>query len=183
MAHHVCPWWLAWLAIDNPVRRWVHDPETIVGPYVKPGMTVLDAGCGVGWFTIPMAKMVGSGGQVIAVDLQQQMLDAVQKRAAKAGVADRVRIHKCPQDHLGVDAQVDFALAFAMVHEVPDQRHLLGEIYGCLKPDGRFLLAEPRLHVSGRAFAETVGLAEQVGFRTLQQPRFRWCRAVVLRKG
>jgi 2-polyprenyl-3-methyl-5-hydroxy-6-metoxy-1,4-benzoquinol methylase len=65
MAAHVCPWWLAWFSINNPVRRLAHNPEKIVGPYVKAGTTVLDVGCGVGWFSIPMAGMVGDQGQVI----------------------------------------------------------------------------------------------------------------------
>ncbi len=138
------------------LRRLLHNPEKIVGPYVQPGMTVMDVGCGMGMFSIAMAKMVGEQGRVIAVDLQQKMLDVLRRRAERAGVADRIQLHKCEQDRLGVDAQVDFALAFMMVHEVPDQRRLLGEIHGCLKPGGKLLVAEPRLHVSGTAFGQTV---------------------------
>jgi ubiquinone/menaquinone biosynthesis C-methylase UbiE len=179
---HVCPWWSAWFTIDNPVRRLLHDPEKIVGPYVRPGMTVLDVGCGRGWFTIPLARMVGSQGRVIAVDIQQQMLDVLQRRAEKAALADRIEIHKCRQDQLGVAAGLDFALAFAMVHEAPDQHRLLGEIYACLKPGGRLLVAEPRMHVPGRAFGRSVATAEELGFRVAQEPRVRWCRAVLLER-
>ena len=82
---HVCPWWSVPFTIDPPFRRLVHDPQKIVGPYVKPGMTVMDVGCGVGWFSIPMARMVGDQGKVIAVDLQPQMLDMLRRRAEKAG--------------------------------------------------------------------------------------------------
>ena len=86
MGAHVCPWWCARFSINNPLRRLVHDPEKIVGPYVRPGMFIMDVGCGVGWFSVPMAKMVGDQGRVIAVDLQQQMLDTLWRRAEKAGV-------------------------------------------------------------------------------------------------
>ena len=98
---HVCPWWSVPFTIDPPFRRLVHDPQKIVGPYVKPGMTVMDVGCGVGWFSIPMARMVGDQGKVIAVDLQPQMLDMLRRRAEKAGMADRIRLHHCQQDRLG----------------------------------------------------------------------------------
>ncbi|MGA2620177.1 MAG: class I SAM-dependent methyltransferase [Thermoguttaceae bacterium] len=179
MAAHVCPWWSAWFTIDNPLRRLVHDPQKIVGPYVRLGMTVLDVGCGVGWFSIPMARMVGNQGQVIAVDLQQQMLGMLRRRAEKMGVAGRIQTIKCEPDRLGVDTQADFALAFAMVHEVPDQRRLLGEIHACLKPAGKLLVAEPPLHVTSKTFAKEVAAAEQVGFRVAEEPRVRWCRAVV----
>jgi ubiquinone/menaquinone biosynthesis C-methylase UbiE len=181
MSGHVCPWWGGYF-IDNPLRRLLHNPEKIVGPYIRPGMTVMDVGCGMGLFSIVMAKLVGDHGRVIAVDLQQKMLDVLRRRAEKVGVADRIQLHKCEQDRLGVDAQADFTLALMMVHEVPDQRRLLGEIHGCLKPGGKLLVAEPKIHVPGQAFQQTVAEAEALGFRVAEQPPVRWCRAVVLEK-
>jgi ubiquinone/menaquinone biosynthesis C-methylase UbiE len=175
------PWWGGYL-IDNRLRRLIHDPAKIVGPYIKPGMTVMDVGCGMGMLTIAMAQMVGDQGRVIALDLQQEMLDVVRERAERAGVADRIQLHKCEPDRLGVEAQADFALAFMMIHEVPDQRRLLSEIHSCLKPGGKLLMAEPKIHVPGRAFEKTVATAEEVGFRRVEQPSVRWCRAVALEK-
>jgi ubiquinone/menaquinone biosynthesis C-methylase UbiE len=177
----VCPWWGGYF-IDNPLRRLLHNPEQILRPYVRPGMQAMDVGCGMGWFAIPMARMVGHQGHVIAVDLQSKMLDALRRRAERADVADRIRCHRCDADRLNVDARVDFALAFAMVHEVPDQRRLLGEIFACLNPHGTLLVAEPRVHVSGRAFGQTVTAAETLGFRVAGEPWVRWCRAAALEK-
>ncbi len=182
MAAHVCPWWSVPLTINPPLRRWLHDPQKIVGPYVKPGMTAIDVGCGVGWFSIPMAQMVGDGGKVVAIDLQPQMLAMLRRRAEKAGVADRIVMHKCQQDRLEIDLEADFALIFAMLHEVPDQRRLLGEIHACLKPGGELLLAEPPLHVSGKSFAREVAAAEEAGFCIVDRPQVRWSRAVLLWK-
>ncbi len=182
MAAHICPWWAVPFTINTPLRRWLHDPQKIVGPYVKPGMTVMDVGCGFGWFSIPMARMVGDNGKVIAVDLQQQMLDMLRQRAEKAGVATRIDMHKCEQNRLGVDAKVDFALVFAMLHEVPDQYRLLKEIHDCLKDGSGLLLAEPPLHVSGKNFDREVALAEHVGFRLIERPRVRWSRAALFIK-
>ena len=143
---HVCPWWGGYF-IDNPLRRLFHNPEKIVGPYVQPGMTVMDVGCGMGFCSLAMAKIVGNSGLVIAVDLQQKMLDVLRQRAEKAGVADRIQLHKCEQDRLGADAQADFALAFMTVHEVPDQRRLLGEIHACFNPPQKLVVRGVYQHV------------------------------------
>ncbi|MGO8690976.1 MAG: SAM-dependent methyltransferase [Thermoguttaceae bacterium] len=178
---HVCPWWGGYF-IDNRLRRLLHNPEKIVGPYVQPGMTVMDVGCGMGLFSIAMAKMVGDSGLVIAVDLQPKMLDVLWRRARRAGVADRIQLHKCERDRLGVQRPADFALAFMMVHEVPDQHRLLGEIHACLKPGGRLLVAEPRLHVPGKAFAQTVATTKELGFRPIGEPQVHGCRALVVER-
>jgi ubiquinone/menaquinone biosynthesis C-methylase UbiE len=182
MPHHVCPWWLAWLSIMNPLRRLQHNPQKILGPYLKPGMTMMDVGCGMGWFSVPAAGMVGEKGRIIAVDLQQKMLDGLVRRAKKAGVADRIETHRCEIDRLGVQVQVDFALAFAMVHEVPDAPRLLAEIRDSLRPGGRLLLAEPRMHVSQAAFDVTVAAATAAGLKVVDQPRVGGCQAVLLEK-
>ena len=89
MAKHVCPWWVGYLLI-SPIRRWLQDPDKILSPYISEGMTVLDVGPGMGFFTIPAARMVGNSGRVIAVDLQEKMLKSLVKRAEKAGVAGRI---------------------------------------------------------------------------------------------
>ena len=168
MAQRVCPWWMGYL-IDNPLRRLIHNPEKILGPYVTPGMMVVDVGCGMGLFSIAMAKMVGDDGRVIAVDLQQKMLDAMTRRAGKAGVAHRIQAHRCEANDLSVDAKADFVLAFAMVHEVPDTKRLLSQVFACLKPSGKFLVAEPRLHVSASTFQKMLEIAADVGFRQVAE--------------
>jgi FkbM family methyltransferase len=179
MNDHVCPWWAGYF-IDNPLRRLLHNPETICGRYVKPGMTVMDLGCGMGFFSIAMARMVGEQGHVIAVDIQQRMLDVLQRRAEKSGVASRIRLHRAAPGRLGVTSPVDFALAFAVVHEVPDARSFLTEACSCLKPDARFLVAEPRFHVSAEAFQRMLALAREVGLGVLEEPPIRLSRSVVL---
>ena len=61
-------------SLDNIIRRWLQNPQKILRPYLKEGMTVLDIGCGPGFISIDMAQMVGESGQVISVDLQEGML-------------------------------------------------------------------------------------------------------------
>ena len=178
MPSHVCPWWAAY-TFDHRFRRIFHRPEKILGPYVRRGMTVMDVGCGMGFFSIGMARLVGDEGRVIAVDVQQQMLDVLKQRAEQAGVAGRIRTHPCRPDLLGVDAVVDFALAFWVVHEAPHARHFLSQVHSCLGSNARFLLVEPRWHVSSRAFQETLATARDVGLSLCEEPRVRMSRSAV----
>ena len=85
--HRVCPWWMAY-TFDNPLRRLFHNPAKIFDGLVEEAMTVIDVGCGMGYFSIGMAKLVGACGKVIAVDLQQKMLEIMLRRARRAGVID-----------------------------------------------------------------------------------------------
>jgi len=143
-------------------------------------MAVLDFGCGMGFFAIAMARLVGDNGRVIAVDLQQKMLDVLNKRARKAGVDGRIGTHCCQADSLGVTGPVDFALAFYSAHEVPELRRLFGEIYECLRQDGQFLIVEPVGHVGAEQFDALISLSRDVGFTVADQPSIRLSRAVLL---
>ena len=179
--NHVCPWWLCY-TFDNPLRRLVHDPERLLAPYVKPGMTVCDIGCGMGYFTIGVARLVGPQGKVIACDLQTQMLAALMRRARKAGVADRIVPHLAQPEGLDIVVPVDFVLAFWMAHEVPDKGRFCGEIFRMLKTGGRLLLCEPKLHVTCAAFVETVALCRAAGFLPEAEPSIALSRAVLMQK-
>ena len=179
MGPHVCPWWGGYF-IDNRLRRWLHNPEQILAPYVKPGMTALDFGCGMGMFAIAMAKLVGAEGRVIAVDLQQRMLDVLQGRASRAGVSERIHVHRCEANSIGLGEQVDFALAFYSAHEAPDLRRLLTEIHGVLRPQGSLLVVEPIGHITAKDFQAMMFLAEEIGFREQERPHVRLSRAAVL---
>jgi ubiquinone/menaquinone biosynthesis C-methylase UbiE len=181
MNHHVCPWWLCY-TFDNPLRRLVHDPERLLASYVKPGMTAIDIGCGMGYFTIGLARLVGPEGEVVACDLQPQMLATLGKRARKAGVADRIRPRLACPDSLGVEGPIDFVLAFWMAHEVPDKDRFFGEIFRMLKTGGRLLLCEPKFHVTRAAFTETEALCRAAGFVTKGSPAIALSRAVLMEK-
>jgi ubiquinone/menaquinone biosynthesis C-methylase UbiE len=182
MCRHTCPWWAGHF-IDNRFRHWLHDPGRILSPYVRPGMTVMDFGCGMGMFAIGLARLVGDQGRVIAIDVQQKMLDALRKRAKKAGVAERIHAHRGEADSITCDEAIDFALAFWSVHEISDQRRLLREIGVCLRQEGRMLVVEPIVHVPAKKFETMVAVAEEIGLKAGARPRIRLSRAVVLRKG
>jgi ubiquinone/menaquinone biosynthesis C-methylase UbiE len=175
---HVCPWWLA-QALDNPIRRLIHSPDKILGEYIEPGQTVLDLGCGSGTFTIAMARMVGEAGRVIAVDVQEKMLQMVRQKAVKEGLACRIITHKSEPDRIGISDRVDFALAFYMIHEVPDLGAFLMEAASLLKPSGRLLIAEPLIHVSESSFKKTVDAARLAGLKPIAEPKIRFSRSML----
>jgi ubiquinone/menaquinone biosynthesis C-methylase UbiE len=177
----VCPWWHAF-AFDNQLRRLFLRPEKVFAPYVQPGMTAMDAGCGMGVNAIALARMVGPTGRVIAVDVQARMLDVLRKRARKAGVFDRIDARQCEPDSLGVDGQVDFAVAFWVVHETPDITSFLAQVRSCLTPTSKFFVAEPKAHVSADEFSGTLAIAERIGLRVHSQPPIRFSRAAVLER-
>jgi ubiquinone/menaquinone biosynthesis C-methylase UbiE len=176
--HHVCTWWIAY-TFDNPFRKIFHNPATILGDYVKEGMTVLDVGCGLGYFSIGMAKLVGANGKVIAVDLQQKMLDIMLKRAGRAGVADRIIPHRCKADTIGIEDSVDFILAFWMVHEVSDQSHFFKQAQSILSDQGKLLIAEPKMHVSAKALSKIVEIAQDKGLRYCERPDIKFSRTAL----
>ena len=180
----VCPHWVGYSLIV-PWRKWVHDPRKILGAHVREGMTVLEVGPGMGFFTLPMARMVGERGKVVAVDVQETMLRSLEKRARSAGIADRIVTRVCQPRSLDVEdlaALVDFALLFAMVHEVPDVMALFRDVAVALKPGAACLVSEPRGHVTAERFAETLAIADAAGLAAIQTPKIAWSRSALLEK-
>jgi 2-polyprenyl-3-methyl-5-hydroxy-6-metoxy-1,4-benzoquinol methylase len=176
--HHICTWWIAY-TFDNPVRKLIHNPNKIFGGYIREGMTVMDVGCGMGYFSIGMAKLVGASGKVIAVDLQQKMLDVMQRRARRTGVADRIVPHCCEANTIGVQGPVDFILAFWMVHEVSDKNNFFLELQSNLTSKGKILIAEPKMHVTADELDKTIEIAQNNGLRCCARPEIRFSRTAL----
>jgi ubiquinone/menaquinone biosynthesis C-methylase UbiE len=177
--HLVCPPWLCF-TFDNRLRRHLHNPVAILGSLVGPGDRAIDIGPGMGYFSIPLARMVGPTGRVTAIDIQEKMLAGLRRRAGKEGVSEIIRTHRAVSDSLGEHPQADFVLAFWMVHEVPDQQAFLAQIFNLLKPGGRFLLVEPKIHVTAEAFLKTVETAKGIGFVVKDKPKVRLSRGALL---
>lgn len=175
----VCPWWLCF-TFDNPLRKLLHNPEAILRPYVHPGDRVIDIGPGMGYFTIPLARLVGPKGHVIAIDVQEKMLSALRSRAKKNGFSERIEAHLASQNSLGKHEPVDFILAFWMAHEVPDQSSFFREIRESLKPVGSLLLAEPIVHVPRKYFLRTLQAAIETGLAVKESPKIRLSHSVLL---
>ena len=106
---------------------------------------------------------------MVALEIQPRMLSVLARRARKAGLLGRVELRQAKPEGLGIDdlsGQVDFAAALHMVHEMPDKASFFSEIWNTLKHGGRILIVEPRGHVSGNQFEQTVAAAEKIGFKS-----------------
>jgi len=176
---YICPAIFA-CTLDNPFRRLLHNPQKILGPYITRGMTVIDLGCGPGYFTIGLAKLVGDEGKVIAADLQEVMLEKVIRKIRRTDLEQRISIHKCQEDKIGVYEKADFILAFWMIHEVPDKQSMFEELKSILKPGGKIFIIEPKIHVTDKSFMQMVILLESAGFVIIERPKVRFSRAVLL---
>ena len=168
MAERVCPPWVGYLLL-NPLRKLLENPDKMFGQFVREGMLVLEPGCGMGYFTLPLARMVGPDGRVVAVELQDKMLSVLNRRARKAGVIDRIELRQTVAEGLGVEdlaGEVDLAVAIHLVHEIPDQGAFFAQIWKTLKPGGKPLIVEPKGHVSVDSFKQTVATAKKTGFKT-----------------
>lgn len=163
---HVCPWWMGYL-IASPLRKLGENPNKILAPLVEPGMTAVDIGCAMGFFSLPLAHMVGNDGRVVCVDLQRRMLSTLKRRARRRHLDHIIEIRQCTEDELGLDdltGQADLVLAVHVVHEVPDPRRFLTSCRSILRPGGVLLLIEPKGHVSTDEFEATRMLAAGLGF-------------------
>ena len=146
-------------------------------------MTVLDLGCGPGFFTIDIAQMVGKSGRVIASDLQEGMLQKLRTKIQGTELEERIILHKCEENTIGLSEHVDFILAFYMVHEIPNQEEFFNEIKSLLKPKGQAFIVEPPFHVSKTGFEETLQKARDADLTPVERPKVFLSKAVILKKG
>lgn len=167
--------------LDSTIRRWLQNPKKILYPYIKPGMSVMDFGCGPGFFTIDMAQMVGSSGQVFAVDLQEGMLRKVEGKIRDTELENRVRLHQCKDSSIGLSETVDFVLAFYVIHEVPEQEMFYTELKSMMRPNGSVLLVEPPIHVSQKVFQESLKKAQDAGFDIEKGPHILLSKTAILK--
>ena len=184
MPHRVCPWWIGYLLL-LPIRKIWQSPQRLLGPLVRVGMTILEVGPGMGFFSLDVARMVGPTGRLVALDVQERMLEVLRRRARKAGLLDRIDIRRAEPDTLRIEdlaGRVDLVLAVFVVHEMPESGSFFVEAHRALKPGGRLLFAEPKRHVPKRAFEESLEAASRAGFARQGEHRFPGASAVVLVK-
>lgn len=182
--HKPCPWWAGYL-IASPIRKLWQDPALILGPYVRGGMTVLEPGPGMGFFTLEIANLVGPTGRVVAVDVEPRMIEGLKRRAGKAGLSDRIDarvVGPTSMQLAGLDAAIDFVFAFAVVHELPSAASFFAEAAHAMKPGAELLLVEPAGHVGEAEFAEEIKAAADNGLTVADRPPIRRSMAALLRK-
>ncbi len=181
--NRVCPVELA-NSLDSRVRSLLQNPGKIVAPFVREGMTVLDIGCGPGFFSIALAGMVGRTGKVISADLQEGMLEKLRNKIRGTELESIITPIRCGRETINVTDRIDFGLAFYMVHEVPDKGSFFRQLRPLLKQHGSFLIVEPKLfHVSRQEFEATMALAREAGFLRTPGPRLPLSWSAVLKHG
>lgn len=184
MEKHVCPVWAGYL-LASSLRKLYHDPNKIIAPFVKENMFVLDVGCAMGFFSLPIAEMVKPKGKVFCVDLQKKMLDVLEKKARKKKLSDYIETINCNETTFGIEHlknRIDFVLAFAVLHELPAQKKFFDEIYSVLKNYGRVLIAEPIGHVTEVDFEKTLNYAKEKGFTIISQQKISKSHSIILEK-
>ena len=108
---------------------------------IEPGQTVVDYGCGPGRYTVEMARIVGVGGKVIAVDLVELALEETQKKL-EAGGFQNYELKLAHGYNSGVaDSAADIVFAIDMFHHISDTNTFLRELYRILKPNGLLILS------------------------------------------
>ncbi len=112
---------------------------------LQPGQSVCDLGCGNGFYTLPMAELVGEKGRIYAVDIQQEMLHLLDERAKDAGHANIEPVLGSPIDPRLPEGKLDLILLVDVYHEMSHPEHMLREMRRALRPQGRLVLVEFRL--------------------------------------
>lgn len=153
----------------NPFRRLFHSPYKPLAGLIKPGDMVLDLGCGPGFHTLPMARLVGQTGKVIARDLGATQIKWLTKRAAAQGLANRIEARVCTPSDPGLAAyaqQIHLVLVHSVLADVANRLGFFQDIVLALRPYGKLLLMEP-----GASFTEWrqwIRLAVRAGLTTLE---------------
>ncbi|MFW6189690.1 MAG: class I SAM-dependent methyltransferase [Planctomycetota bacterium] len=179
MPRHHFPWWFHYLW-ENRLRRLVQHPERVLAPYVREGMQCIEIGCGMGFFTVPLAQTVGPAGRVVAVDVKEPLLDTLRRRARRAGVNDRIETSLTPAEELEADLRADFVLAVWSLHELDDGGRAARRIVGRMKTGACMLVAEPKWHVGASAFWRRLEPFLSAGLALAGTPKVGISHAAVL---
>jgi ubiquinone/menaquinone biosynthesis C-methylase UbiE len=178
-----CQAWLAWLVErDSPFVKTNRANVIIERSDVQAGMAVLDVGCGPGRLTVPLAQRVGAQGRVVAVDIQDRMLDRAREKARAADVAN-VRFVRAAAGagDLGRD-RFDRAFLVAVLGEIPDRDAALKEIFAALKPGGALSVTEVALDPHFQTCRGVARRAAAAGFRETTRYGNRFAFTLILRK-
>lgn len=168
--------------LDNSIRRFLQNPKKILSSYIHRDMIVLDLGCGPGFFSLEIAKLLSGTGKIIAADLQEGMLEKVRQKIIGTELEKLFLLHKCDKNNIGVTEKVDFVLCFYVIHEVPDQNKLFAELKSILKPNGKILIIEPKIHVPKSDFINMCDKLNILGFEIIERPKVFFSRSILIKK-
>jgi ubiquinone/menaquinone biosynthesis C-methylase UbiE len=161
-----CPSWLAWLIEkDNPRAKNYNAHSIIERLALQPGMRVLDAGCGPGRITIPLARAIGAQGEVVALDIQPRMLQRAKDKAQAAGLTNIKFLEMAIEAGKLGSNEYDRVVLVAVLGEIPDRQSALQEIHRALKPGGILSVSEIIFDPHYQSRRAILKLASPAGFR------------------
>lgn len=164
-----CPTWLGWLVeLDNPFVMSNRASVIVQRLDLQPGMSVLDAGCGPGRLTIPIAKEIGPRGQVVAMDIQAGMLRRAQDKARAAKLNNISFLQAGAGEGQLAPAQFDRALLVTVLGEIPNRQAALKEVFEALKPGGILSVTEIIFDPHFQSRGSVLRVADAIGFREQQ---------------
>ena len=178
--HFYCPLSMAGI-LDSKFRKYLFNPNTILKPYINKNIIALDIGCGPGVFTIEIANLLEGTGKIIAVDMQEGMLEIIKNKIIGKSIEKDIILHKCTQDRINVNENVDFVLMFYMVHEVPSKENLFNEILPLINKNGLLMIVEPKF-ISKNNFNKMVDRIKENGFEEYKKLKIFFSRGIVLKK-
>jgi len=161
------PPFIGWF-LDSDLRRGLQPPDKLIERSgIKPGMTVIDLGCGNGAYTNFVARAVGKQGKVYAVDIQTAMLRGLENKLARAENQDikNVELKKANAYDLPLeDGSIDLVYMVTVLQEIPDRDRALREVSRVLKPDGILAVSEIVIDSDYPLRSTTVKLCRREGF-------------------
>ncbi len=158
------PHWFA-PVIDNPLRRLMHSPDRVAAALgIEEGMRVLEVGPGHGSYTLATARRIGESGKLVAVDIQEEIVERLKRRAQKEGITNLevhlADVHALPFD----DGAFDLVYMITVIGEIPDPVRAMREFHRVLVPGGRLALTERILDPDYPLTKTLIAWAGEAGF-------------------
>jgi ubiquinone/menaquinone biosynthesis C-methylase UbiE len=177
-----CPASIGWLVeMENPIARVTRSERVVAQLAVRPGATVADIGCGPGRVTIPLARAVGPDGEVIALDLQPEMLAKVAAKADRNRLSN-IRLVQGDAHEQLPDASLDAAVAVMALGEMPRPQEVFTRLQSALRTDGRLLVAESVFDPHFVSRKKATEYARRAGFHEKEWVGTVWAYSIVFEK-
>lgn len=167
-------------ALESSFRYRFQNPRKILKKHIHTGMTVIDLGCGTGFFTLEIGNLVGNKGKVFACDVQNGMIEILKHKLTNSELNQHIIVLNNQEDSLGLKEKVDFVFAFYSFHEMRSIDSIIYEISKILKPETKILISEQKLHVSKNAFDSIIQKMENNGYEICERPFIFLSRTVIM---
>jgi len=167
--------------LNRPQRESEEQPDRVIEALgIAPGSNIVDLGAGTGYFTWRLARRVGADGRIIAVDVQQGMLDRLRRNLEDRGVSNVKMVLGEPDDPQIPPNYADLVLLVDVYHELAQPEAIMEHVRRGLKPGGRVVVIEYRKEdqsiplppVRKMTVAEVRSELEPLGFRFVEAMDF-----------